>query len=239
MSDLVEVPKNPAETVMIIPKLQKTNYDCGQTCLDMLGYDGNKMFPGVEVSSSDLRSIPGAKDLTLPVGQEETLDYSYPHIWILLGKDKVAGAQHWVIRHGDKIYCPTVGVMDSKEYKNRYVAFILQIFVVPFKGQEVPYRYYKNHQSSIDNSNPENLNVKKSTTPNDNKLPNPEVGKDYTLFGRKVRFIDTRTLPNGINQFQVEYLDDRGEKSDIQEAKKGDKEWHGHWRLDRLVNIDS
>lgn len=112
------------------------NFICGQTCLDMLGYDGHNMFPKNEVSSSDLRSIPGAQEVTVPVGQEETLDYTYPHIWILLGKDKVAGAQHWVIKHGSKIYCPTVGAMNSDEYKNKYVAFILQEFVIPFKGQK-------------------------------------------------------------------------------------------------------
>jgi len=136
----------PQETRVIESKLQTSNFDCGQTCLDMLGYDGHNMFPKKEVSSSDLLSIPGAQEVTVPVGQEETLNYTYPHIWILLGKDKVAGAQHWVIRHGNKIYCPTVGTMDFDEYKNKYVALILQEFVVPIKGQKVPDSYYKQHQ---------------------------------------------------------------------------------------------
>ena len=125
---------------MIEHKFQESPFDCGQTCLDMLGYDGHHMFPNREVTSSDLRSIPEAQEVTVPCGKEETLDYTYPHIWILLGKDKVAGAQHWIIRHGDKIYCPTVGTIDAQEYKDRYVAFVLQQFVVPFKGQTIPDR---------------------------------------------------------------------------------------------------
>ena len=37
----------------IKPMLQRSNYDCGQTALDMLGYDGHRMFPNGEVSSSN------------------------------------------------------------------------------------------------------------------------------------------------------------------------------------------
>ena len=115
-------------------KIQSSNYACGQTCLDMLGYDGHKMFPGREVLSSDLRSIPGTREVTVPVGEEEKLDYSYPHIWILLGKGKEKVSPHMVIRHKDMIYCPTLGKMDAHKYKAQYVAAVLQEFIVPFKG---------------------------------------------------------------------------------------------------------
>lgn len=137
------------EVLRIKQKLQRSNFDCGQTCLDMLGYDGHNMFPDQELSSSDLRTILGAQEVTVPVGQEETQDYTYPHIWIVLGKDKVAGALHCVIRHGDKIYCPTVGTVVAQEYKKQYVAFILQGYVVPFEGQSVPDSYNKQHQKKV------------------------------------------------------------------------------------------
>lgn len=131
--------------IIISPKLQESNFDCGQTVLDILGYKGHEMYPGHEISSSKLRDIPGAREVTLPVGREEELDYNYPKVWIILGKDKVAGVNHWVIRHKDKIYCPTIGVMDAEEYKKRYVSFVLQEFEIPVKGQQTPEEFYGQH----------------------------------------------------------------------------------------------
>lgn len=225
----------PQEAHAIEPKLQTSNFDCGQTCLDMLGYDGHNMFPKNEVSSSDLRSIPGAQEVTVLTGQEETLDYTYPHIWILLGKDKVAGAQHWAIRHGNKIYCPTVGTMDSDEYKKKYVAFVLQEFVIPLKGQKIPENYYKQHPSPMFE---ENTGTKPKTDRVLEKQENnitPIIEETYELFGRKVKYIAERTLPNGIKQFQVKYLDDP--KIEFPKGKKGDREWYDDWQLRRLTRF--
>jgi len=42
-------------------KFQMYEYDCGQTCLDMLGYDGHAMFPNKLVSYDEMKSIVGAK----------------------------------------------------------------------------------------------------------------------------------------------------------------------------------
>jgi hypothetical protein len=120
--------------IVITSKIQQSNFDCGQTVLDMLGYDGHKMFPNREISSGDLRSIPGAEEVTLPVGREEELDYTYPKVWIFIGKGKVAGPNHWVIRHKEKIYCPSVGEMNAAEYKTKYVGFVLQEFDIPVKN---------------------------------------------------------------------------------------------------------
>lgn len=131
--------------IVISTQLQKSNFDCGQTVLDMLGYKGHEMYPNNAVTSDKLRSLPGAKEVTLPVGQEEELDYNYPKVWIILGKDKVAGAQHWIIRHRNRIYCPTIGKMDVREYKKRYVAFVLQEFEIPVIGQQTPEEYYRQH----------------------------------------------------------------------------------------------
>ena len=205
----------------IKPMLQRSNYDCGQTALDMLGYDGHRMFPNGEVSSSDLKSIQGAKEVTVPVGQEETLNYSTPHIWILLGKDKVAGAQHWVIRHEDKIYCPTVGTMDAQEYKNRYVAFILQEFVVPFSGQKLT--------DIVEDTKPQMV----ETNPTPEKVDSPQREKRYELFGRSVEYIGERTLGNGIRQFGVKYLDNPT-RDGWPKEKIGEIGWHGDWQLSHV-----
>ena len=237
----METPKEFDETLpakegtQIEQKIQSGNFDCGQTCLDMLGYDGHNMFPNQEVSSSDLRSIPGAQEVTVPVGQEETLDYTYPHIWSLLGKDKVAGAQHWIIRYGDKIYCPTVGTVDAQEYKKGYVAFILQEFVVPFKGQKVPDTYYKQHQKNIAEDETKGKQPTESYSKEKRQTPQVDIGETYVLFGRKVRYTGDRTLSNGVKQFQVEYLDDPNDGS---EGKKGEKIWHGDWQLIRLSKFE-
>ena len=208
----------------IKPILQRSNYDCGQTCLDMLGYDGHGMFPNEEVSSSDLRSIHGAREATVPIGQEETLDYSIPHIWILLGKDKVAGAQHWVIRHEDKIYCPTVGIMDAQDYKNSYVAFIMQEFAVPFNGQEL---------TDIVKDKKPQMAV---TSPTTEKVDSPQEENRYELIGRTVEYIGERKLSNGIRQFGVKYLDNPAQDGWPKE-KRGEIGWHGDWQLSRLRQL--
>ena len=116
-------------------QLQRYNYDCGHTCLDMLGFDGHNMFNGREMTSEDMRSLPGTMEVTVPVGQEETIDYRIPHVWAILPKPEFAAgtSAHFVIRHRDNIYCPSVGIVDSNEYKQNYVAFVLQEFLVPPK----------------------------------------------------------------------------------------------------------
>lgn len=136
--------------LVITPKLQQGKFDCGQTVLDMLGYDGHGMFPTGEVTSDMLRSIPGTKELTLPVGREEEIDYNYPKVWSVLGKGVVKGKMHWVIRHKETIYCPTRGVMSSKKFKKKYVAFILQEFEIPVKGQLTPEEYYQQFSDAKD-----------------------------------------------------------------------------------------
>lgn len=209
----------------IKPKLQKYDYDCGQTCLEMLGYSGHKMFPNREVQTSDLRSIPGAQEVTVPVGQEETLDYSIPHVWILLGKGSVAGVIHWVIRYKNRIYCPTLGEMNAQKYKQKYVAYILQEIIVPFKNQATP---------STHDLPPNRCGDKALTTEEDSKRDFKPVEGDIYLFEhRKVKYLGESILSNGIRQFQVEYLDDPKQDRWPSE-KQGKTAWHGDWQLIRL-----
>lgn len=117
-------------------QFQRNDYGCGHTCLAMLGYNGHEMFPGRMMQSSDISSISGAREVTIPVGREETLDYNFPHVWCILPKPEFAArtALHFVIRYKDKIFCPTVGTLDSEDYKRKYVAAVLQEFFVPFNG---------------------------------------------------------------------------------------------------------
>ena len=135
--------------------LQCDDYDCGHACLDMLGYDGHAMFPNRMIGSNDILSIKGAVNVTVPVGQEETLDYSKPHIWHFLTKQgsmllaqilpnnytndelvaaiNAVGNQHWAIRYEDTIHCPKIGVWRADDYKARFVGNVLQEFLVPPK----------------------------------------------------------------------------------------------------------
>ena len=103
--------------ITIIPLLQREDYDCGQTCLDMLGYEGRTLFPQRSVESQDFLSIAGAKSLELLITMEEELDYDQPIIWVLMAKGQFTTPFHCVIRYKDQIYCPTIGQMDAKTYK--------------------------------------------------------------------------------------------------------------------------
>jgi hypothetical protein len=140
---------NLEEEIIIFPQLQQKKYDCGQTVLDMLGYKGHEMYPNQEIESRQLRKLSGVKEVTLPVGREEELDYNDPKVWIILGKGRVAGAQHWIIRHKNIIYCPTVGKMNALEYKSKYVSSVLQEFEIPVKGQQTPNEYYRQHDIAL------------------------------------------------------------------------------------------
>ena len=130
------VKRNDGAEYEINQKFQSSIFDCGQTTLDMLGYDGHAMFPGGEMTASDMRSIPGVREVTVPVGEEETLDYNIPHVWGIQPKPEIAAfmSGHFVIRYKNKIYCPSVGTMDAQEYKERYIAYVFQEWVIPVKN---------------------------------------------------------------------------------------------------------
>ena len=130
--------------IVIFPKRQESIFDCGQTVLDMLGYNGHEICPDHEISSRELLDIPGSR-IILPTDREGELDYNYPKVLIILRKGKAAGAKHWVIRHKDKIYCPIDGVMEAEEYEKRCVSSVLQEFEIPVVGQQTPEEFYGQH----------------------------------------------------------------------------------------------
>ncbi len=54
--------RKPAANEKIKYIEQQFDYDCGQTCLDMLGHDGHNMFPDKALAREDLISIVGVKE---------------------------------------------------------------------------------------------------------------------------------------------------------------------------------
>ena len=130
-------PKSISEYI-IKQKFQRVNYDCGHTVLDMLGYDGHKMFAAEALFTHDIMSVPGAENITVPVDQEETLNYNIPHIWLISPKssNNLLPQNHFTIRYKDKIYDPKLGTMGVKLYKEKYVEAVLQEFVIPVKQNE-------------------------------------------------------------------------------------------------------
>ncbi len=121
----------------INPKLQKSDFDCGHTCLKMLGYDIRQTVDGRGITTWDISGVPGFKLVRDIVGVDENINYDSPHLWLILGKDKVVGARHWVIRYKDKVYCPTLGEVDAKTYKEKYVAYVLNVYIAPFNERGV------------------------------------------------------------------------------------------------------
>ena len=91
--------RNPSEFV-IKQKFQKSDYDCGQTVLDMLGYDGHALVPNRALTSPDLWAIDGIKAIEIPLGRNdrdpEALDYTRPHIWLYYSKPLLERAEKWI-----------------------------------------------------------------------------------------------------------------------------------------------
>lgn len=216
----------------LIPQMQRYDYDCGHTVLDMLGYDGHNIFPKRAMKSSDWESIPGVVEVTVPVGLEEQLDYSVPVIWTFLPKAQFQSgtSMHDVIRFGDKIYCPSVGVMDAEEYKEKYIAFVLQEYIVPPAGSIDPQEYLKNNNEGI-----EKTARCKSVAKKDLKQ-----GKEYQLFDRRVRYLGEYRRTNGIEGFEIEYLNNSFSEDewDMEGTNKGDRDFMGYWQFDRIESCE-
>ena len=89
-------------------------------------------------------SIPGSLSVGFRVGEEATLDYCYPHLLTILPKSNLttgAGNTHSVIRHRDKIYCPSLGLCDFAWYSENVIGHVVGVHLVPYKGQAVPKMY--------------------------------------------------------------------------------------------------
>ena len=137
-------PSSPREYT-IIPERQIGNKDCGQTCLRMLGYtDARKRFPDTELCMNDLTLISGVKMIRFgPLPLLEEPDFQqYAHMVLFKPKRSVDSPLHWVVRFGDKIYCPTIGERNAVDYEEKYIDQIAVMYAVPFNGQKIPQEYY-------------------------------------------------------------------------------------------------
>ncbi len=108
---------------------QRFDYDCGQTCLDMLGYDGHKMFPGRALTREELRSIEGVKE-DYEIVLSETTHFEEPYIFDVPGV-RDPSQYHFILVHGNRVYCPSLGVFKIKKYL-RNIWSPRSAFQVPF-----------------------------------------------------------------------------------------------------------
>lgn len=111
----------------IIFKYQEDSYDCGQTCLEMLGYNGHQMFPEKRgLKEEELKLIEGVREI-YPQGNHFFEMPSMIIVEFLLDQQL-----HWVVGYKDKIYCPGLGIKPNKKYR-KYVWF-KDVFEVPLKN---------------------------------------------------------------------------------------------------------
>lgn len=112
---------------------QKSNWDCGQKSLQWLGIDGYKLFPDREVFDYEVGRLFNDSGIELD-GSYSGVDFSNPHLVLLRKTAKEAHRKmqrHWVIRVEDTIICPSVGVVDAKEYLKRHSFEQDVVYTVP------------------------------------------------------------------------------------------------------------
>jgi len=100
---------------------QRFDYDCGQTCLDMLGYDGHGMFPTKNgMVREDLESIPGFRVIERESlrNSNKVWDLSFPEP-VLIDIRTFKAANHYVIGFKRFIYCPSLGVHHTLVYPRK------------------------------------------------------------------------------------------------------------------------
>jgi hypothetical protein len=96
---------------------QKFDYDCGQTCLDMLGYNGYKIFPKPNGLTQDkVAEIFGHKsEEIISIEFSEQTYFDTPHF--ITVNTMAAWGWHNVIGYKDQIYCPSLGIFKIQDYK--------------------------------------------------------------------------------------------------------------------------
>ncbi len=128
--------KKPAESeceLKYIP--QQSDWDCGQTSLDMLGYDGHRMFPDVPLTYRQTESIKGVESVYADSYKDEkgyregdVFFFDKPAMLDVVVPGLTEG--HFVVGYKDKVYCPSLGVFYANDYLTR--VFIPHAFTVPF-----------------------------------------------------------------------------------------------------------
>ncbi|HEB46942.1 MAG TPA: hypothetical protein ENI22_00550 [Candidatus Pacearchaeota archaeon] len=123
--------RKPASNEKIKYIEQKFDYDCGQTCLEMLGYDGHNMFPDKALIREDLMSIVGVKEESYE--NIRSLIPSFPEEPCIFSVRMVADVPeyHWILVYENKVYCPSFGVFTIEEYLEN-IWSPLAAFQIPF-----------------------------------------------------------------------------------------------------------
>lgn len=114
---------------------QQFDYDCGQTCLDMLGWDGHQIFPE---EFPEERCFLGSKaaeifgytrnQISYTELNEDTF-FENPYLLNVMRCDQ--WGWHAVIGFKDQIYCPSLGIFKIPEY-TKYIWSSATGFPVPF-----------------------------------------------------------------------------------------------------------
>lgn len=112
---------------------QRSNYDCGQTCLDMLKQDGHKFFPK-ELSVKDVFEFMDIeKDkITILDGEDSQVAYDRPQLVLMRKDNNQMHKYHWVIKLRDLVICPSTGVMNAESYQKIHNFIPILAFEVPF-----------------------------------------------------------------------------------------------------------
>lgn len=98
----------------IKPLKQQSDYDCGQTCLEMLGYNNIRdIYPKKELIARDLHELAGAQAV-----EAQNADFTTPHMMLI--ENKQIG-RHWIVRINGKVICPVRGVFDADDFEKRFV----------------------------------------------------------------------------------------------------------------------
>lgn len=94
---------------------QRFDYDCGHTCLDMLGYDGHGIFESPKGLSDEwiMACIPNVQGVDPSLARND--NFESPHLLII----ETRSGYHCVLAYGDKIYCPQTGVWEASEFPSR------------------------------------------------------------------------------------------------------------------------
>ena len=121
----------PKSAYGITAQRQKTEYDCGQTCLDMLGYDGHGMFPTRLLTTKQLMSIEGVV-LREDIDNPHKTFYDEP--CMIVTTNFIIG--HWTIGYKDRIFCPSRGILTPKQFFRNRLYYHPDVYQVPFKSSK-------------------------------------------------------------------------------------------------------
>jgi hypothetical protein len=118
-------PKVPQKKYDLKYVKQKYDWDCGQACLRMLGYDSYNIFPSKALSSEELlKKIPNVIDMS---GESESKKYFFEKPMMFSIDVPWQDDNHWILCYKDKTYCPSLGVFYSKYYRKGFKRFACQV----------------------------------------------------------------------------------------------------------------